>query len=340
MPWQTALATPSSPWQPAPIFHLHWEDAVYRMEPSEEAAHHAAQTFLTSLEAYQERGGSMFWTVHNEQPHDGRYLQVHEALCAALSTLANMVVVHHPSAMQFVQRRWGVDARRIAIVPHGNYQDVYAAAEPDRETRRIAAGYARNDRVLLLFGRLDSYKGVEDLLRELGQLQDRRLHLIIAGKKVAPFDAALAALPAETRARVTVRHDFVPAAEVPDLFDLADIVVAPYRAVLTSGTVMLAFSLGRPVLAPKLPGVLEWVRDGDDGLLYEQTAEGGLRSALERLMLLSTDELLRLQRTALETARRHEWAVSHNLMQGLYAYRELQARPPRLCSATDWYTLD
>ncbi|MFL5335833.1 MAG: hypothetical protein ACJ8H8_22295, partial [Geminicoccaceae bacterium] len=62
------------------IFHLHWEDAIYRQETSEELAWQAAQSFVTTLETFLDSGGALIWTLHNEAPHDGRYLAVHQEL--------------------------------------------------------------------------------------------------------------------------------------------------------------------------------------------------------------------------------------------------------------------
>ena len=65
----------------------------------------------------------------------------------------------------------------------------------------------------------------------------------------------LDALPEQLRDRVIYQPKFVEPKDVGELFDIADMVVAPYRAILTSGTVMAALSLARPVIAPGLPGL-------------------------------------------------------------------------------------
>ena len=76
------------------VFDLHWEDAVYRNEPTEALARQAAQAFLLALETFLEAGGALVWTLHNEAPHDGRYLELHRELAARLAQLADVVHVH------------------------------------------------------------------------------------------------------------------------------------------------------------------------------------------------------------------------------------------------------
>src|SRR3954454_5281825 len=64
------------------IFHLHWDDAVYRNEPDEPAAWRAAQAFLNGVEACGDAGGLLLSTLHHTDPHEDRYLPVHDKLHA------------------------------------------------------------------------------------------------------------------------------------------------------------------------------------------------------------------------------------------------------------------
>ena len=339
LPWRTSLPEGRAPVEPT-VFHLHWEDAVYRDEADEAAAARVAQSFIEAVETQQAAGVPIFWTAHNEQPHDGRYAPVHQELAAAMGRLADMVIVHHPSAAQAIAGRHGLEPERIAIVPHGHYRDVHTPLGLGRQARRAAAGFGAEDRVLLLFGRLDSYKGATELLAAMAGIEDPRLRLIVAGKQVAPIDRALAGLPPEVRARITLHQGFVADHEVARLFDLADFVVAPYRTVLTSGTVMLAFSLERPVIVPDLPGLLEWVRDGDNGIVYPAGDPEAMRGALERALAVQSDALETMRGRALESALRHDWANAATLLGGLYAAALLAHRSARVGNALDWFVLD
>jgi glycosyltransferase involved in cell wall biosynthesis len=63
----------------------------------------------------------------------------------------------------------------------------------------------------------------------------------------------------------------------------ADVVVLPYRHVTTSGAALLAFSFGKPIIAPALPGFLELMHDNPElGLLYDPVAFHGLADALRQ----------------------------------------------------------
>ncbi len=344
--WRTALAAVRDGAEPT-IFHLHWEDAIYRMQPDNVAAAAEAQAFLTALETAQAAGMPFLWTMHNEQPHDGRYGALHSEFAAALATLADWVIVHHPSAAEAATRRLGVPADRLAIVPHGHYRDIHSPLAGDNSARRHSAGYGPDDTVLLLFGRLDAYKGSEDLLAAFGALDAPNLHLIVAGKQVAPLEPSLAELPASARARVSVRDGFIADAEIPALFDLADFVVAPYREISTSGTVMLALSLGRPVIVPALPGILEWVRPGENGLVFAVPPDAdvearrlALQAALRDALALSPEAHADMAEKAAATALRYDWQHSSNLLAGLCAETLAAKAAPRVGLGDAWFSLD
>jgi glycosyltransferase involved in cell wall biosynthesis len=311
------------------VFHLHWEDAVHRNEPSEAAAWRAAQLFLDGLELFLDRGGQLVWTVHNEAPHDARYLAVHEALCGKLRLLADVVHVHSWAAAAFARNRLGVEPERLALIPHGNYRPLYPALGHPVADSRAALGLDAARRVVLLFGRLGGYKGAAELLAAFGAIRDDGLWLLIAGKQVDPLADGLARLRPQARRRVVVQDGFVAEADVPRLFHAADAVAVPYRASLTSGTALLALSQDRPVIAPALPGLAELLTDGADALLHAPGSVDALRDALERLLALDDSGLAAMRAAARAKALLHDWRQSGLLWNGVYAGLLGALRPQR-----------
>jgi glycosyltransferase involved in cell wall biosynthesis len=76
-------------------------------------------------------------------------------------------------------------------------------------------------------------------------------------------------------------------------------------------------SLGRPVIAPRLPTLAELIIDGENGLLFDPQAQGSLTAALERACALDASELRRLSEAAFDTAMRYDWRIVGNLWSGL-----------------------
>lgn len=322
------------------LLHLHWEDAIYRMQEDADAARSRAQHFVDTVERFKDRGGQLIWTVHNEQPHDGRYIEVHQALCEAIEPLVDLFLIHHPTAYLRIKERKGLSDSRLALLPHGNYCDEYSRLGPGRDQRRQQAGYNSDDYILLIFGRLDSYKGTQDFLDAFEKVDSPRLRLIIAGKQVDDISAHISALNESTRERIDYRPGFVSPDDVATLFDLADMIAAPYRAILTSGTTMAAMSVGRPVMAPGLASLREWLDDGETAILYANDQSDALENAIRRFLAYDRQELKQLGDQAFIAAKRYPWGPVHNLLNAIYAHCLVQRKQPRLVASDEWFVLD
>ncbi len=311
------------------IFHLHWEDAVYRNEPDEAAARAAARRFVADLERFVDGGGTFLWTVHNSAPHQDRYPAVQAELRAALSALVDLVHVHGWAALEWARAELGLPPERLVVIPHGNYRPLHQPVGGPPAGSRAALGLPEAVRVLLLFGRLEDYKGVAELLEALAERDRPELHLILAGRPVMPLEPLLDALPDVVRARVHLERGPVADARVPLLFHAADALVAPYRAVLTSGAAMLALTLGRPVLAPAHPGLAELVRDGCEGLLWSPADREGLARTIDAFLDLPAERLAELQAAAARRGELFNWRTIGNLWNGVFTHLLARRRPMR-----------
>ena len=138
-------------WTQRTIFHLHWEDAIYRHLSDSDTALEECRRFLDDAEEFIHEGGLFVWTIHNRAPHDGRYLEVHQQLCAKLAVLAQQVHVHSYTAGAELIRDRHLDRSKLVVIPHGNYAPIYAR-------RRPPIRYTGEGRRFLLFGRLGRYK--------------------------------------------------------------------------------------------------------------------------------------------------------------------------------------
>jgi beta-1,4-mannosyltransferase len=313
-------------WDSRVVFHLHWEDAIYRHLQSADEALAECQRFLDQLERFQDDGGLFLWTVHNRAPHDGRYLEVHRELCAKLTSLADQIHLHSHAALEELERERALDRERITIIPHGNYRPLFPNPGP------LERSAIEDGRRFLLFGRLGRYKGGAELVQSFAGLGDAEARLAIAGKQIDPID--LTRLPATVRARIAVHDRYLSDADLLALFGEADFVVSPYRASLTSGTVLLAMSLARPVIVPRLPTLTQLVIDGDNGLLFAPDDPGALGAALERAVCLDAEAWRGMAKRAFATANRYDWRVIGHLLSGLLYRLTVKPRVRRAPGAT------
>ena len=155
---------------------------------------------------------------------------------------------------------------------------------------------------ILYMGRLQSYKGPEILIRAFRRLTDPSLRLHVAGTGPA-LETCRSLAAGDARIRL---YGFVDGEERSRLLSTADCVVLPSLWPENFPvTIQEAFQVGPVVIASRIGGIPEMVRDGINGLLVEAGDEAGIAAAIERLRS-SPDLAAKLRASAQETARLYD----------------------------------
>lgn len=239
-------------------------------------------------------GYSVVWTVHNALPHESS--RIDRVLRRFLLAIAHPVV-HCATA----RRALGWASRSATVIPHGSYAGWYPETL-DREEARSRLGFAPTDRVLLCFGQLRAYKGVEELIRAFHAMPQENLKLVVAGRPASPAEAArLRALQRDVDdERVKLHLDHVPDDEVQVFFKACDLVVLPYLRVLTSGVAVLGLTFGRGLIVPRTGCLVELAQSGC-AIGYDPLSPGGLAEALRDAASVDSFDLGRRARRFAET---------------------------------------
>ena len=193
---------------------------------------------------------------------------------------------------------------RYEYVPHPVYHG-FGSAVPSREARRRLGIMA--DHVLLFFGYVRKYKGLDVLLQALALLRGRlEVALLVVGEfydDEQKYREMIRRLGLE--GMVTVRSDYVPNDEVKYYFSASDAVVLPYTSATQSGIAQIAYNFDLPVIATDVGGLSEVVRDGETGLLVPPNDP---RALAERIVEYFTAvDRARLRLAVREEKTRYSW---------------------------------
>jgi glycosyltransferase involved in cell wall biosynthesis len=153
----------------------------------------------------------------------------------------------------------GVPEERVRVIPHGPLDFATRIAEPTP----LPAELSGTDRpVLLFFGIVRTYKGVDVLLDAFRELGRTDAELWIVGR-ILDVDAAELAERAR-RAPGTVRFvsRFIDDREIPALFERANLLVLPYREAEQSGVLYLALAFGKAIVMSAVGGFPEVAAHG------------------------------------------------------------------------------
>ena len=161
---------------------------------------------------------------------------------------------------------------------HPTYKDYYED-NFSRSDSRKRLGIESTKKVLLFFGYVKPYKGVEDLILSFQRIKNQDTVLLVVGK---PLDSDIKARIEELASkdpRIIVRLEYIPDNEIQMYFKSADIVVFPFHYTHTSGSVMLALSFGKPMIVPRIPAITEYV-DDRMAVFFEPKNKNALEKAL------------------------------------------------------------
>lgn len=179
------------------------------------------------------------------------------------------------------------DVRKPRVfVPHPLY-DTFGTPVPREEACRNL-GLDPSDKILLFFGLIRDYKGLDILLQAYAGLSGKAT-LVVAGEFYGgseKYHALARSLGIDDK--VAWRSEFVPDSEVRQYFCAADLVVQPYRTATQSGVTQIAYHFGRPMLVTNVGGLSETVPDGKVGYVVEPDAES-VAAAIDAFLRESPD---------------------------------------------------
>lgn len=296
------------------VVHLHWTHQYLGGADVTPGRLRRAR-FLGQLRLLHWLGVRLVWTVHNLGSHEGDRSPAEMAVHRLLFELCDAVICHCEAAAGSVAEAYELDPelrRRLHVIPHGNYIDVYPNTL-SRAEARSRLGLPEGARVLLFIGAVRAYKGIEELLAAFRTLDEPNARLVVAGSPRRPSDAARV-VAAAADPRVTVRLEFIPEEDIQVLLNAADAVVLPFRDVLTSGSMALAMSFGKAVVAPRL-GCLPDTLPADGGVLYDPNEPNGLANALRTAL---TADLEAMGARNLDRARELDWGPIAEATAQLY----------------------
>ncbi|MGB9879517.1 MAG: glycosyltransferase [Anaerolineae bacterium] len=308
----------------ADILHLHWLELLYA-SPSLARSIRLLAAVLAGLALAKRSGSKVVYTVHNLNPHEQRFPFLCHVANTVLFAWADALHVHHeqakldmakayPRVMSWREKR----GHKVYVVPHGSYIGAYPN-HCTRQEARAKLGLDAQSFVYLFLGQIRRYKGIEDLIAAFNHLQDDVCQLVVAGHVHDATYAEVLTRLVRGQSRIRTQFEYVPDSEIQYLMNACDVCVLPYRDVTTSGAAILAFSFGKPIIAPALGAFPELASNGR-GILYDPEKPDGLLGALQKARLADMGEA---GERALDWAKEHEW--SHLVPYFMRIYREVWA---------------
>jgi glycosyltransferase involved in cell wall biosynthesis len=157
-----------------------------------------------------------------------------------------------------------------AYSPHPMYETYGKPVSKDEA--RIKLGIAPNDKIVLFFGLIRRYKGLDILIEAMSdeRLKQASIKLLIAGEfydDKTPYLEQIEKLGLTDR--VILRDRFISNEDVKYYFCASNIVAQTYRKATNSGVTMVGYYYEKPMLVTNTGGLAEIVPDGSCGYVVE-----------------------------------------------------------------------
>ena len=170
-------------------------------------------------------------------------------------------------------------------------------------------GVGLEDKVVLFFGTIRPHKGLDNLINACGLIRDHSVpfKLLVVGNPVGDFskyDRLIEQNKLDDKVIKMLGH--IPNNKIADYFNIADMLVLPYKRTYQSGVVQLGFTFGLPIICSKIGGLTDLIVDQENGLLYEAEDEETLSRLIAKLLKDKSLAHL-LAENSLKEARRHSW---------------------------------
>jgi glycosyltransferase involved in cell wall biosynthesis len=234
-------------------------------------------------------GQPRIFTLHYPLPAPGET----RALAAQRRFLSRFdaVVVHTESGAERLRTEVGLDPGRIHVIPHGPLEYLTRQQQEEPLPPELAAVEGP---VILFFGLLRPYKGVDTLLEAFARLGagHEDAELWIAGMPRMPLEP-LRELAARAPGTVRFIPRFIADPEIPALMRRADVLALPYREIEQSGVLYAGLAFAKPMVLGDVGGFAEVGRRHDAARLVPPGDAAALAAALEEL-LASPEERNRL----------------------------------------------
>lgn len=241
-----------------------------------------------------------------------------------VADLADRIVA--PTSTERAQLAWyyGADPEKVSVIPCGVDTQLFRPRDQHASRQRLNLPCGR---LLLFVGRIERLKGIDTLLESAALLiarpgyEDLRV-LIVGGDLESNRDNAELervqhrALDLGIRDRV----DFLgpqPQAELPYFYSAADLTIMPSHYESFGMVALESMACGTPVVASRVGGLAQLVRDGETGILVPEEEPTALAMQIHATLQHDAEREAMGARAA-EYARGFNWGTIADRVISLY----------------------
>ena len=169
---------------------------------------------------------------------------------------------------------------KCMLIPHPIYNQFGEKLSKLEALSNLGISVHLDKKILLFFGIIRDYKGLDLLLKSLKQLDDSYF-LIVAGEVYGSFDKydeIIKEFGLENK--IALYNQYIDDSEVKNYFSAADVCILPYKSATQSGITNISYHFELPIIATNVGGLAETIVHGKTGVIVDEVSEKALAVAI------------------------------------------------------------
>ena len=229
-----------------------------------------APAYYTILTIAKLKGKKIVLTVHNVEPHEDN--PVLKAFNRSILRLGDEFIVHNESNREKISTQLGRNHAPVHVIPHIPFRSARTETDTvEKERVRRELGITNGKRILIFFGNIREYKGLDVLLKAFPSLArtDPDLMLMVVGQPWVKWEQYDRIIRDEgIAANMVTNLRYLPFDDLRKHILASDLAVFPFKSLdSASGSVVLARSMGKPVVVSEV-GCADDIRG--DGVFFSK----------------------------------------------------------------------
>jgi glycosyltransferase involved in cell wall biosynthesis len=297
------------------IFHILWNNKVQVFD----------RTLLMVL--YKLAGKKIVLTAHNVNAgrRDNKDSWLNRITLKIQYKLANHIFVHTNKMKDELIFGFDVNEKNVTVIPYGiNNAVPYTDLTQEEARRRL--GIDCSEKVILYFGAIKPYKGLEYLVMAFQRVAaQENYRLVIAGERKKGYEEYWDSIKNmieqdPSREKILQKIEFIPDSETETYFKAADVAVLSYTEIFQSGILFMTYAYGLPVIATDVGSFREDIVEGQTGFVCRPCDVEDLAASISRYFTTDLHKNAQWQRPKIReyALSKHSWSTVSDMTRDVY----------------------